>query len=82
MTHQEMLDAEIAQHGRLEDCPWTSFISDKTTLGQMTDNHVHNCIQYHQGLAMMAEVTPGMENLLVAARYIVFKMQTLKESRT
>lgn len=82
MSYQEMLDAEIAEYGRLEYCPWTSLISGKTTLGEMTDSHVHNCIQYHQGLAMMAEVTPGMENLLTAANYVVFKMQTLKESRT
>lgn len=52
------------------------------TLGTMTDEHVENCIQYHKGVALMAEVTPSYNHLLEAANFIVFLQTKNKEMRT
>ena len=82
MTHEERLAEEIAVHGSLEMLPWGTLNGNRMRLGDMTDEHVENCILYHKGARMMweAEVDEG-HTALLAAKYIEYKMRRLKESR-
>lgn len=79
--NQERLDTMIAEFGSLQNIPWGTIYGQTMTLGTMTDEHVDNCIKYHQDLAMMAEVTPEYREFLEQANYIVFMQTKNKESR-
>lgn len=81
MTNEERLASMVAEYGSLQDIPWGTMYGQIMTLGTMTDEHVDNCIKYHQGLAMMAEVTPELRPLLEQANFIVFMQTKNKESR-
>ena len=81
MTNEDRLAGMVAKYGSLQDIPWGTMYGQTMTLGTMSDNHVDNCIQYHEGLLMMAKVTPNMEHLVESASYIVFMQTKNKESR-
>ena len=81
MTFQERLDKMIEQHDGLENIPWESMYGQHMTLGTMTDKHLDNCIQYHTGFAMMAEVTPMFQHQGADCEFIVFMMKENKQLR-
>jgi hypothetical protein len=81
MTNEERLAIMVDAFGSLQDIPWGTMYGQIMTLGTMTDEHVDNCIQYHQGLVMIAEVTPEYRPLLEEANFIVFMQTKNKESR-
>jgi hypothetical protein len=78
---EKTLEQYIEAAGSFEDIPWGTMYGQKMTLGTMTDEHVHNCIQYHKGLLMMAEVTPGMSHLIEEASFIVFMQEKNRDRR-
>jgi len=77
----ERLDGMIKDAGSFEDIKWGTIYKQEMTLGTMTDEHVDNCIQYHEGLAMMAEVTPHLKPDLESCRFIVCLMKENKRRR-
>ena len=81
MDHQTHLDMLIKHAGSLEDIKWGTLYDEKMTLGTMTDQHVDNCIQYHEGMVMMAEVTPHLLHQLDDCRFIVYMMKENKRQR-
>ena len=78
---EKILQKQIESAGSFENIPWGTMYGQKLTLGTMTDEHVENCIQYHKGLLMMAEVTPGMQHLIDEAAFVVFLQEKNRDSR-
>lgn len=81
LDFEKLLAEYIAAAGSFHDIPWGTIYGQQLTLGTMTDQHVENCIQYHKGLLMMAEVTPSMSHLIDQAAFIVFLQEKNREYR-
>ena len=48
-----MVDSLIREYGSFDDIVWTTMDGEKITLGNMTDSHVFNCIEYHRRMQIM-----------------------------
>lgn len=81
LNFEDRLNRMINAAGSFEDIPWHTMFGQQLTLGTMTDEHVENCIQYHRGVLLMAEVTPGMEGHIEAATFIVLLQQENRARR-
>lgn len=75
LSHRIHLEEMCNEHGSFEEIPWVTMEGSKMTLGTMTDDHVENCIAYHQ---QIVEDDVGMRKIIEACEYIVFMM---KENR-